>query len=490
MEVFIRIVQFIFSLSILIVIHEFGHFLFARMSGTRVEKFYMFFNTRFSIFRAKKVEGRWRWKFFAPNVPDPYTPVETIDPETGKKSTKYEPVDLSTLPEDDWRRSPDTTEWGLGWIPLGGYCKIAGMIDESMDKEAMKLPPKEWEFRSKNALQRLLVMAGGVLFNFLLALLLFGMTLYIWGEQYLPVSSVKYGVVCDSTALRAGLRNGDKILSIDNNPVENFSHIVSTLLLEDARTIQVERDGMRKDIVLPEGLVADILQHQSTGFVTPRMPAVVAECMPDSPAERLGLQPGDTIVSISGRRVFLDLIKPMLADSLHRPLVLGVKRGAQYLELGFTPDTCMLGFFNQPLNELLELKTQEYSLLASIPAGIRKGWQTGADYLKQLKLIVKPETKAYESLGGFIAIGKIFPGMWDWQSFWSLTAFLSIILAIMNILPIPALDGGHILFLLIEIITGRKPSDKVLEIAQMSGMILLLLLLLYANGNDIVKLFR
>ena len=189
-------------------------------------------------------------------------------------------------------------------------------------------------------------------------------------------------------------------------------------------------------------------------------------------------------------REFLDQIKPMLADSLHRPLTLGVKRGMEYLEFPYTPDTTILGFYNKSIADLFQFDTTRYSLAASIPAGIRKGWQTGADYLKQLKLIVRPETKAYESLGGFIAIGKIFPGMWDWESFWSLTAFLSIILAIMNVLPIPALDGGHILFLLIEIVTGRKPSDKVLEYAQMVGMLLLLLLLLYANGNDIVKLFR
>ena len=490
MEVFIKIVQFILSLSLLIVVHEFGHFLFARLSDTRVEKFYMFFNPKFSLFRAKKVNGKWRFRFLAPNVPPTYEPDGFTTDEKGRKEPKYKPVDLDTLPEDDWRRSPENTEWGLGWIPLGGYCKIAGMIDESMDKEAMKQPPQPWEFRAKKAVPRLLMMAGGVLFNFLLALLLFAMTLYVWGEQYLPNSAVRYGVVCDSTALRAGLQNGDRILSIDHKPVDHFTQIVPTLLLEDAKTIQVVRDGRETDITLPDNLVADILQHQNSGFISPRMPAVIAEFMPGSPAQKLGLQTGDTIVSISGQRIFLDQIRPILADSLHRPLTLGVKRGAQYLEFPYTPDTTILGFYNQSISDLFQFNTTRYSLAASIPAGIRKGWQTGADYLKQLKLIVKPETKAYESLGGFIAIDKIFPGMWDWESFWSLTAFLSIILAIMNILPIPALDGGHILFLLVEIVTGRKPSDKVLEYAQMVGMLLLLLLLLYANGNDIVKLFR
>ena len=490
METLVKIAQFLLSLSILIIIHEFGHFLFARLSGTRVEKFYMFFNSRFSIFRFKKVNGKWAWKWFAPNVPDAYSKITRTNEETNKEETVYEPIPLESLPDDDWRKYPDQTEWGLGWIPLGGYCKIAGMIDESMDKEAMKQPAKPWEFRSKNAFQRLMIMVGGVLFNFILALLLFGMTLYIWGEQYLPNSELKYGVVCDSTALRAGLRDGDRILSIDGRPVDNFANIVSSILLEEATTIQVLREGIPTEIQLPEGIVADILQHQASGFVSPRMPAVVAGFIPNSRAERIGLHIGDTIVSISGIPVCLDQIRPILEDSLYRDLTIGVKRTDTYLEFHYTPDTTLLGFYNPPLSALFQLKTEKYNLLSAIPAGIRKGWKTGVDYVKQLKLVAKPETKAYESLGGFIAIGKIFPSMWNWQSFWTLTAFLSIMLAIMNVLPIPALDGGHILFLLIEIITGRRPSDKVMEYAQMAGMILLLALLLYANGNDVVKLFR
>ena len=442
MTILIKILQFVMSLSILVLIHELGHFVFARLFNTRVEKFYLFFDPWFSLFKFKRGE----------------------------------------------------TEYGLGWLPLGGYCKISGMIDESMDKEQMKLPPQPHEFRSKTSLQRLLIMTGGVVFNFISAMLIFIFVLFAWGETYLPTANLKYGIVTDSVGYAIGLRNGDKILSVDNQHIEDFVEIFQDIVLNDRKTIQVDRDGQILNIDIPGEYIPKMLKGK--GKIEPRIPFgpyVISLFVKESPAKTAGVQVGDQLMGLDEKQfMYFDEFQKYLYESKNRSVVLNLLRNGQNINITATPDTLgMLGIGRSgSAEQIFEFKTLKYGFLQSIPAGIDKGFKTISNYLKQFKLIFSKHTKAYESLGGFITIGSIFPGEWDWQRFWDLTAFLSIILAVMNILPIPALDGGHVMFLLYEVITGRKPSDKFLEYAQIAGMVLLLGLLLFANGNDILRLIR
>ncbi|NMC38640.1 MAG: RIP metalloprotease RseP [Bacteroidales bacterium] len=442
MTVLIKILQFVLSLSILVIIHEFGHFMFAKIFKTRVEKFYLFFDPWFSLFRFKKGE----------------------------------------------------TEYGMGWLPLGGYVKISGMIDESMDKEQMKQPPQPWEFRSKTSGQRLLIMTGGVLFNFILAMLIYVTVLYAWGETYLPTSNVKYGIVTDSVGYSIGLKNGDKILSVDNQYIDNFMQITPDIVLNNRKSIQVERNGEVINIAIPVEFIPQMLKGK--GAIEPRTPFgpfVVTSFGKESPAKNGGMLAGDELLGIDGIRFeWYDEFQNYLSENKNNTVVLNVLRNNanQDIPVNLTSAGILGVYSSRALDKIFELKTVNYGLLESIPAGIAKGFKTIGDYLKQFKLIFSRNTKAYESLGGFITIGSIFPGTWDWHSFWNLTAFLSIILAVMNILPIPALDGGHVMFLLYEVITGRKPSDKFLEYAQITGMIILFGLLIFANGNDILRLLR
>jgi regulator of sigma E protease len=369
------------------------------------------------------------------------------------------------------------------------------MIDESMDKEQMKLPPQPYEFRSKTSWQRLLIMTGGVIFNFVSAMVIYVLVLFAWGETYLPTSNVKFGIVTDSVGYAIGLRNGDKILTIDNQYVENFMQITPDIVLNNRKTIQVERNGQRLDIEIPKEYIPKMLKGKGQiGYRIPFQPLVIKTFEKESPAKSAGVLVGDELTGIDSIRfAFADEFQDYLRGNKSSPVMLNLMRNGQLENISVTPTEAGLlgvGYNGKPLDQIFDLKTLRYGFLQSIPAGIDKGFKTVADYLKQFKLIFSKNTKAYESLGGFITIGKIFPGVWDWQSFWNLTAFLSIILAIMNILPIPALDGGHVMFLLFEVITGRKPSDKFLEYAQITGMILLLSLLVFANGNDILRLFR
>lgn len=442
MTILIKILQFVLSLSILVIIHEFGHFILAKLFKTRVEKFYLFFDPWFLLFRFKKGD----------------------------------------------------TEYGLGWLPLGGYVKISGMIDESLDKEQMKKPPQPWEFRSKPSWQRLLIMTGGVFLNFILALLIYVFVLYAWGETYLPTSNVKYGIVTDSVGYAIGLRNGDKILTVDNQHIENFLQIIPDIVLNNRKTIQVERDGKIMNIEIPIEYIQQLLKNK--GQIEPRTPFspfVISVFGKESPAKEAGVLIDDELVGIDSIKfTWYEEFQNYLSENKSRTLTLNILRGGEPVNIKVIPTSAgMLGIASsKTLGKIFELKTIRYGFLQSIPAGISKGFKTIGDYLKQFKLIFSRHIKAYESLGGFITIGSIFPGVWDWQSFWNLTAFLSIILAVMNILPIPALDGGHVMFLLFEVITGRKPSDKFLEYAQITGMIILLSLLIFANGNDILRLLR
>jgi regulator of sigma E protease len=443
MTVLIKIIQFLLSLSILILIHELGHFMFARIFKTRVEKLYLFFDPWFSLFKFKKGD----------------------------------------------------TEYGIGWLPFGGYAKISGMIDESLDLEQMKQPPQPWEFRSKKSWQRLLIMTGGVLFNFLLAMLIYVSVLFAWGDTYLPTSSVKYGIVTDSAGFALGLKNGDKILSVDNQYIDNFYTITSDIVLNDRKTIQVERDGQIVNINVTLDYIKKVLKKE--GQIEPRAPFapyVINTFAKESPAKTAGVLADDELAGIDNVKfTWFDEFQNYIARNKTRSMTMNLLRKGEPVDIQVTPTAAgMLGIGStlRTIQNIFELKTIHYGFFQSIPAGISKGIKSIGDYLKQFRLIFSRHTKAYESLGGFITIGSIFPGVWDWQSFWEITAFLSIILAVMNILPIPGLDGGHVMFLLFEVVTGRKPSDKFLEYAQIAGMIILFSLLIFANGNDIIRYIK
>ncbi len=439
MEILIQASQLLLSLSILVVLHELGHFIPAKLFKTRVEKFYLFFDPWFSLFKFKRGD----------------------------------------------------TEYGIGWLPLGGYVKISGMIDESMDKEQMKEEPKEWEFRSKPAWQRLIIMLGGVTVNVILGMAIYAMVLFVWGNEYIPTSSLKYGIYADSTATEMGLRNGDKILTVGGKEVEKFSDIQMNILLDDQNTIEVDRNGQIKKIEVPQSAIAQIIKNQKP-FIKPAIMPLVEEVMSGSNAEKAGLKKDDQLIRINGVSTpfFQDVVKT-LGTLKEQDISLTVLRVGAELKLNATvTKNGTLGFGVQPITQQLTVETEKYGLLESIPAGINKAYDSFNNYIKQIKLIFKPETEAYKSLGGFITIGKAFSPKWDWERFWNFTAFLSIILAIMNILPIPALDGGHVMFLVYEIITGRKPHDKVMEYAQIAGIVILLALMVMANGNDIIKLFQ
>jgi regulator of sigma E protease len=429
-----------------------------------VEKFYLFFDWGFSIFRCKKVDGKWRFKFFAKNAG----------------------------PDDEWAKST-STEYGIGWFPLGGYNKIAGMIDESMDKEQMKQPAQEWEFRSKPAWQRFIIMVAGVFMNVVLAVCIYIGLLANYGEQYLPTSEVnKYGIVVDSLGYEFGFRDGDKILSVDGETIENFQEIPMQIILEKAKTIEVERDGQRVVVTLPDDALTKLLSTQNGTFISYRMPFVVSGVIDNSAAQAGGLEVGDVIIGINDiptpyYQDFTKHIKQFSNQKVDIMVVRDFDTLALPMQLG---EQAVIGAYLAPLSEYFTLETKEYTFWQAIPAGFSKTFSEISDYWKQLKLIFSPKTKAYESVGGFISIGKIFPDTWIWSMFWRLTAFLSIALAVMNILPIPALDGGHILFLLYEIITRRKPSDKFMEIAEYIGLAIVLALVIFANGNDIIKLFK
>ena len=489
MVVLIKIIQLLLALSILVIIHEFGHFLASRIFGVRVEKFYMFFDWKFSIFRCKKVNGAWKFKFFCKNEPEKYITHEKIDPVTKKKEYEYEPIDLNTLPEDDWRRAEDSTEFGLGWVPLGGYCKIAGMIDESMDQAQMAQDPQPWEFRTKPAWQRLIIMIGGVCMNVILAFVIYIGLIASYGEQYISTAEVnKYGIAVDSLGYNLGLRDGDKILSVNGKYIEDFSQIPMAMILENTEYIEVERDGETVVVELPDDALNQILKARSV-FISTRMPFVVGGFSNGSYAEKAGMMPNDQIIAISEVETpYFQDFKKNIVDFKNQDVdMMIVREGDTMVMPVHVGGDATIGVYAA---QMLQVSTQEYSFLQSIPRGFKKTGKELSDYWKQLKLIFNPSTKAYESVGGFISIGKIFPDTWEWSLFWRLTAFLSIALAVMNILPIPALDGGHILFLLYEIITRRKPSDKFMEIAEYIGLVIVLALVIFANGNDILKLFR
>ncbi len=430
--------QFILSLSILIVLHELGHFIPAKLFKTRIEKFYLFFDPWFSLFKYKKGE----------------------------------------------------TEYGIGWLPLGGYVKISGMIDESMDKEQMKLPPQEWEFRAKPAWQRLIIMCGGVAVNVVLGILIYAMVLFTWGEKYLPVQNATYGVTCDSLALKMGMKDGDKILTLDNKPVQSIDRVFGDVIINKAKTIQVERDGQKIDIPVTDDNLSEMITNK-LHLVEARYPMDVVSVAKGKAAEEAGVKAGDRVLAVNDvKTLFRVEATNQFQKNKSKKVSLVLLRGTDTVKTQVQiSEAGTIGIsVNLDESKYFTMQTLQYSFLEAFPAGIHKAHKTYEDYLKQFKVIFTVKGAANE-IGGFVAIGKAYSPVWDWQSFWSFTAFLSIVLAIMNILPIPALDGGHVMFLLYEVITRRKPNEKVMEYAQYAGMILLLALLLFANGNDVVRLF-
>ncbi|MDO4758783.1 MAG: RIP metalloprotease RseP [Rikenellaceae bacterium] len=435
MDILIKVLQFFLCFTVIVGLHEFGHFITARLFKIRVEQFYIFFNPWFSLFK-------FNYK---------------------------------------------GTEYGLGWLPLGGYVKIGGMIDESMDKEQMAAPVREDDFRAKPAWQRFIVMIAGVVMNLLTAVVIYCAVCYTWGESYLSNEDVKWGYEFNESAEKLGFVDGDRILTINGEEVDNVNLIVNSLLLTDGDCyVEVEREGMPIELEIPMAELIEMRRAEGyKGFLTPHIPFIVDSVHFDSAA---ALRHGDRVVSAEGLTATDMLsVRDYIADAAGSDVRLTVEREGNLIEVVVPVNA--EGLMGITLLNPITLRTHEYTLLESIPAGIKRAGTTIADYWEQLKLIVKPETKMYEELGGFIAIGSIFAPEWNWLDFWLKTAFLSIILAVMNILPIPALDGGHALFTFWEMLTGRKVSEKVLEVAQYIGLGILFALLLYANGNDIYRFF-
>lgn len=446
MNIFIQIAQFVASISLLVIIHELGHFTFAKIFKTRVEKFYLFFNPWFSLLKFKKGE----------------------------------------------------TEYGIGWLPLGGYVKIAGMIDESLDTEQLKQLPQPYEFRAKPAGQKFLIITGGVLFNLIAGILIYSLLTFKNGEKYLLNENVKDGIWCvDSLTYEIGLKNGDKIISINNKKIEKFSDILPEMFF--AKKITVLRGEDTINLKISDEIIAKLIQSRKFLLIYPRVPFIIGSIPDTSPNKNSGIKPLDQIIAINNIKIkYLDEFKT-IADTLrNKEVYLKVLRNKldtitilaridNYGKIGVIP---AIPSNNEELEKLgiYEFSKKEYNLLTSIPAGIKLTINNLKYYIKQFGLIFNFKTKAYKEVGGFIAIGKLFPPSWDWTYFWKITALLSIVLGFMNILPIPALDGGHMMFILYEAITGKKPNEKFLEYAQIAGMILLFALLIYANANDIIKL--
>ena len=439
MEIAIKVIQFFMSLSLLVAIHEFGHFIMARIFKIRVEKFYIFFDPWFSLFK--------------------------------------------------WKRGD--TEYGVGWLPLGGYVKIAGMIDESMDLEQMQAPEQPWEFRAKPAWQRFMVMIAGVVMNVLLAMMIYSGIRYVYGESYMANEDVRWGYEFNEAAERMGFCDGDKIISIDGEVIDDVNDIRSRLLLtKDDRQVVVERGGVEQAFTIPFEQLLEMRRSRAyEDLYTLRFPFIVDSVASES-AAAAGLRVGDEVVAlndeqnITAQRMTTELLAQYKNDTVHLTVL---RDGAREQLLVPVNAEGKIGVMLK--SDLFTPRTRSFTFWQAIPSGVSLAFETIGDYWQQLKLIFQPKTKMYEELGGFIAIGNIFPSEWDWLRFWTMTAFLSIILAVMNILPIPGLDGGHALFTLWEMLTGRKPSDKFLEIMQYIGFAILLALLIYANGNDIYRLF-
>lgn len=435
MDIAIKVTQFFLSISILVVLHELGHFIPARLFKTRVEKFYLFFDPWFSVFKKK--------------IGD--------------------------------------TVYGIGWLPLGGYVKISGMVDESMDTEQLKQPPQPYEFRSKPAWQRLIIMLGGVTVNVLVAFFIYAMMLFAWGKEYIPNDNLTYGVFADSLMIESGIQHGDKIVLVGDHKPETLNEVNQEVLFGDARSLKISRDGQEIDINLPKDIDQQMLATGAQSIFYERYPAVVDSVLPEGNASKAGLIKNDMIHSINGKPSgsFQEVVT-LLGAYKGETVELGVTRNSEPLILKADIDTLgRLGYFNKSPLDFLETTKQEYNFFESFPAGVEEGTGILVSYVRSMKLIFSSE--GVKQVGGFGTIAGLFGDSWNWSRFWNMTALLSIILAVMNILPIPALDGGHVMFLLYEIITGRVPNQKFMEYAQLVGIAIVFTLVLYANGLDFFR---
>ena len=442
MDIFIKLSQFLLSLSLLIILHELGHFIPAKLFKTRVEKFYLFFDVKYSLLKKK--------------IGD--------------------------------------TEYGIGWLPLGGYVKISGMIDESMDKEQMALPPQPWEFRSKPAYQRLIIMLGGVTVNFILAFIIYIGMAFAYGDIYIANEDMKDGLLIENKAMQnAGFKTGDHIVSVDGEKIVKFDNDINMKVVM-AKEVLIERNGTQLAIKMPIDFVDQLSKQEKEPLVSIRMPFVVGAVSDGS--KNTALQPKDVVLALNGQPAkYFDQAKAILEKNKNKTIPATILRDQKEIQVPVIVSNdgkLGIGVGGLSMSNLEKLgyykiSKQEFSLLESIPVGITKGKDQLIGYGKQLKMIFSPSTGAYKQVGGFKAIFDIFPNTWSWETFWTITALLSIMLGVMNLLPIPALDGGHVMFLLYEIVSGKKPSDKFLENAQLVGFVLLITLLLFANGNDIYK---
>ncbi|MDR2466091.1 MAG: RIP metalloprotease RseP [Prevotellaceae bacterium] len=446
MEIIVKAAQLIVSFSILVLVHEFGHFIFARLFKVRVEKFYLFFDAGFALFRHKPKNSE--------------------------------------------------TEYGIGWLPFGGYCKISGMIDESMDVEQMKAEPKEWEFRTKPAWQRLLIMIGGVLFNFVLALFIYAGVLAYWGEDYLANRDVKYGIVCDSVAMRMGFRNGDKVVAVNGIAPESFLDIQKRMMLYREMNVTLQRGDVTVNI---EPDYYEYIAHMTSNRFIEPMPPFVIKSVPDSSVNRMSnLKPGDEIIGaegvngvkiLSGNDNRIDEIRGVFAEHRNGDVTVTLKRNGDTLVVPLKVNgEGMIGVqLEADPKNLFVITEKRYGIFSALSAASGKAVTRLKDQLCELRMMVTPKTETYKQVGSIISIGRIYSAQWDWQRFWDITALLSIMLAVLNLLPIPALDGGHAMFLAFEMITRRKLGDKFLTYAQVAGLAILLTIMVYAVGNDVVR---
>ncbi len=439
MVVILKIIQVILALSLLVLVHEFGHFIFAKIFRIRVEKFYLFFPPALLRFKPKGGE----------------------------------------------------TEFGIGMIPLGGFCKISGMIDESLDTKGLKNPPQRWEFRSRPAWQRLLVMSGGVLMNFITAAVIYSLSLFTWGEEYLRTEDAVYGIEVNSLSMEMGFCNGDILLDFDSKPLpENFAELQMYLIRDKVSEVNLLRHGDTVNVKIDDAYIPAMLN--TPGIFSLRAPLAIRE-IPDSSINiESGLKAGDSFLSINGAECrFFDQLHNELGKYSNSTAPLCIMRDSTVMNIpvAVNSEGKIEVFLQYDLRDF-NITRKEYSLLSSIPAGIELMYTSVTNYIKELGLIFTPKTQAYKSVGSFIAIGNVFPDKWNWRIFWNITAMLSVMLGIMNLLPIPALDGGHILFTLFEIVTRKKPSDRFMEIAQVLGMVLLLAIMFLAIGNDFIKLLK
>jgi regulator of sigma E protease len=450
----IQAIQLLLSLSILILFHEGGHFIAARMFKTRVEKFYLFFDFLFPL------PSLLNFSLFKKKIGD--------------------------------------TEYGLGWFPLGGYVQISGMVDESLDLETLKKPAEPWEFRSKPAWQRLIIMLGGIIVNILLAFFIYALVLFAWGEDKIPMSNLKNGIVADSLAQEFGFKTGDKIISVDGEQIDYYDNLMMKVIT--GKQVLIEREGKQLTIDLPIDLIDKIASNERAGLLQFRIPFLISEVPDTSINAKAGLKKYDQVLAINDTlpMQFHDEVKSFIKSHKGETVSLTVLRANEKLKINDVKissegnlEILLVNTYKE-LDSLgiFKLQHKDFGFFASIPAGISKTWNVLGSYIDQFKLILSPSTGGYKHMGGFISMGKIFQDEWDWQGFWNRTAFISVILAFMNLLPIPGLDGGHVLFTLWEMVTRKAPSVKFLTYAQYVGMAFLLLLMIYANGNDIVKLFR